>query len=216
MSENTFPLNDTSSRHSSAEPTFLSTLHSWVRRRLGAAALRSTAPIRAGDTLFLDTETTGLHGHIGIVEIAIVDQDGNVLIDTLVNPEMPIPAQATAIHHITDADVVGAPALAEIMPRVNQIIRGKRVVIFNRSYDQRLFPCRLNQARSVHCAMLRFGQLSIASGRGNGTLASAAAWAGHVWTGSPHRALADSLAAASVWRSLDAAQIPLRDTRGNL
>lgn len=43
-------------------------------------------------TLFLDTETTGLSGQKDrIVEIAIIGEDGEVVIDTLVNPGIPIP-----------------------------------------------------------------------------------------------------------------------------
>ena len=39
--------------------------------------------------VYLDTETTGLSASRGdkIVEISIIDDKGNVLIDTLVNPE---------------------------------------------------------------------------------------------------------------------------------
>jgi hypothetical protein len=49
-------------------------------------------------TLFLDTETTGLSGERDrIVEIAIIGDDGSVLVDTLVNPRVPIPPEATAI-----------------------------------------------------------------------------------------------------------------------
>ncbi|MEV4342201.1 3'-5' exonuclease [Streptomyces sp. NPDC049590] len=52
-----------------------------------------------------DTETTGLTGTARIVEIAVTTVSGTVLLDTLLNPGEPIPAQATAIHHITDAMV---------------------------------------------------------------------------------------------------------------
>ena len=46
----------------------------------------------------LDTETTGLYDDAEIVEISIIDENGGVLLDTLVKPLKPIPAEATAIH----------------------------------------------------------------------------------------------------------------------
>jgi DNA polymerase III alpha subunit (gram-positive type) len=138
------------------------------------------APVASGrsPTVYLDTETTGLAGDVRIVELAIVDDAGEPLLDTLLDPLIPIPSQATAIHGIGDDDVAGCPTLDELLPRIDAAIRGTRVVIYNVSYDQRLFPDRLAPARSVHCAMRRFKQLAVAQGRGNGTLARAAAWSG--------------------------------------
>ncbi len=44
--------------------------------------------------MILDTETTGLYD-AEIVELSIIDTAGNVLLDTLVRPTRPIPAEAT-------------------------------------------------------------------------------------------------------------------------
>ena len=43
----------------------------------------------------LDTETTGLDNQAEIVEISIIAQQGQVVLDTLVKPLRPIPADAT-------------------------------------------------------------------------------------------------------------------------
>jgi DNA polymerase III epsilon subunit-like protein len=83
----------------------------------------------------LDTETTGLTATSRIVEIAVTTVSGTVLLDTLLNPGEPIPAQATAKHNITDAMVEGAPAFSEILPRLTQALAGRRIVIYNREYD---------------------------------------------------------------------------------
>ena len=160
-------------------------------------------------TVFLDTETTGLGGDARIVEVAIVDHLGRALVDTLVNPGIPIPWQASRVHGIHDDDVAGCPSLAQLMPHVDAAVRGRRVVIYNAAYDQPLFPCRLRSAGAVLCAMRRFKQLELAAGRGNGTLSAAASWAGHVWTGDAHRALADALAARTVWARLERERVPL-------
>ncbi len=43
-------------------------------------------------TLFLDTETTGLDARRDrIVEVAIIGEEGEVIINTLVNPGMTLP-----------------------------------------------------------------------------------------------------------------------------
>lgn len=47
----------------------------------------------------VDVETTDLEGRV--CEIAIIDTAGRTLLDTLVNPEIPICAEAIAVHGIT-------------------------------------------------------------------------------------------------------------------
>jgi DNA polymerase III epsilon subunit-like protein len=49
--------------------------------------------------IFLDTETTGLNPpRDKIVELAIIDSTGNMLLNTLVNPMMNIPETVINIH----------------------------------------------------------------------------------------------------------------------
>ncbi|CAH0535465.1 hypothetical protein VST7929_03039 [Vibrio stylophorae] len=64
--------------------------------------------------IYLDTETTGLDDNAEIIEISIISESGHVLLDTLVKPSQTVSAEATAIHGITDADLVGAPTWPEI------------------------------------------------------------------------------------------------------
>lgn len=65
-----------------------------------------------------DLETTGTRiGHDRIVQVAVVRlmPDGSRQAwQSLVNPGMPIPAEASAVHGITDADVADAPALEDV------------------------------------------------------------------------------------------------------
>lgn len=69
---------------------------------------------------FFDLETTGITiGTDRIVEIAIlkVTPDGKKEMRThRVNPEMPIPAEVTAIHGISDEDVANEPTFSELAP----------------------------------------------------------------------------------------------------
>lgn len=92
----------------------------------------------AADPLFIDTETTGLDLQAAIVEIAILDRAGAVFIDTLVKPAIPIPAAATEIHGITDADVAGAPAWNTIGPQVAELLAGRLLIAHNGAFDERV------------------------------------------------------------------------------
>ena len=108
--------------------------------------------------LFLDTETTGLSpaGGDAVVETAIVDAGGRAVLNTLIDPGRKIPWQATNVHGITNDMVRGQPTLAQLMPRIRQIISKEIVVIYNSSFDAPFFPGRLTEALSVECAMRRF------------------------------------------------------------
>lgn len=149
-------------------------------------------------TLFLDTETTGFSPNAGdaIVEIAIVDERGGTLINTLVDPGRSIPWQAINVHGITDDMVRGKPTLTQVLPRIREIVAGEQIVIYNAAFDTPFFPDRLRQATIVSCAMIQFADRLGGSWR---KLEVAARHVGHRWTGDAHRALADALACRSVW-----------------
>lgn len=65
----------------------------------------------------IDVETTGTDpSKDKVIEIASIDVSREGVANsrrTFVNPGIPIPPQASAIHHIIDADVAGAPALEQ-------------------------------------------------------------------------------------------------------
>lgn len=154
-------------------------------------------------SLFLDTETTGLHPpRDSVVEIAIVAEDGEVLMDELVNPGRPI-GFATTIHGISDEMVAHAPPLEVLLPEVERLVRGARLVIYNAAFDTRFFPDGLGGAGRIDCAMHRFSRLfAPPAGRRSyrwWKLTDAADHVGHEWEGAAHRALADAQATRSVW-----------------
>lgn len=152
-------------------------------------------------TVFLDTETTGLSPSTGdaIVEVAIVDNSGRALVNTLIDPQRSIPLQATRIHGITNDMVRGKPTIAELMPCIVDVIRAEQVVIYNAKFDAPFFPGGLRQAHCVDCAMTLFADVLQTRWQ---KLDKAARHVGHNWTGSAHRALADAMACRSVWNWL--------------
>lgn len=92
--------------------------------------LKLTRPI-----VFFDLETTGTNiTHDRIVEISLIKvmPDGSEIEKTRrINPEIPIPAEATAIHHITDADVAGEPTFRQIAASLAQLLTGCDIAGFN-------------------------------------------------------------------------------------
>jgi len=95
--------------------------------------------------IILDTETTGLDD-AQIVEIAIINLDGEAVLNTLVKPTIPIPLEVTHIHGITDDMVKDAPTFPEIYPKIVEAVKDKIVLIYNKSFDIRI----LNYCRNLH------------------------------------------------------------------
>ena len=84
---------------------------------------------------FFDLETTGVNiSKDRIVEISIlkVFPNGNKESKTwLVNPEIPIPPETTAVHGIDDAKVADEPIFKELAPKINDMIKGCDLGGFN-------------------------------------------------------------------------------------
>jgi DNA polymerase-3 subunit epsilon len=84
---------------------------------------------------FFDLETTGIDvGKDRIVEISIfkVFPNGNKESKTwLVNPTIPIPAQTTAVHGITDEKVANEPTFNELASQVYYMIKDCDLAGFN-------------------------------------------------------------------------------------
>jgi len=99
----------------------------------------------------LDLETTGLRpDQDRIVEIAIlrVDPDGKeTRYSKRINPQTPIPPEATAVHGIGDADIKHEPAFSQVAPEVAQLLKGCDLAGFNiSSYDLRLLQREFERA----------------------------------------------------------------------
>lgn len=108
------------------------------RWRVERESILSWAQLVASDpqVVFLDTETTGVGSDAEICDIAVLASDGRVLLDTLVRPKRPIPAEATRIHGIHDHHVAGALSWEQIYPRFVDATAQRHVVVYNADYDQ--------------------------------------------------------------------------------
>lgn len=87
------------------------------------------------DPLFLDTETTGLEAADQVIEVAVVDADGAVLLDTLVQPTVPIHPGAAAVHGISLEQLAAAPHWVVVLPRLQVLLAGRLVIAHNADFD---------------------------------------------------------------------------------
>jgi len=85
--------------------------------------------------VFFDLETTGVNiAADRIVELSYlkIDLNGNEVTKTmLINPTIPIPAETTAIHGITDEDVKDAPTFQSIAKNLAREIEGCDLAGYN-------------------------------------------------------------------------------------
>lgn len=149
--------------------------------------------------LFVDTETTGLNqdGEDEILEIAIVDSDAQVILNTLVRPVKKKEwADAQRVHGISPELVETAPTLTELLPNIRNICADHIVIFYNASFDLQFFP--QGTFAVTECAMEKYSEAI--KKRNWVKLIDAASASGYQSTGKSHRALEDALACRHVWQ----------------
>ena len=110
-------------------------------------AILQARNILAAAPVIFDTETTGLDSDAEIIEISCITAHGSVLLDTLVKPTTSVPEDATRIHGLCDADLVAAPTILELEPRIKALFDHRTVGSYNLAYDTRLVGQSLHKAR---------------------------------------------------------------------
>lgn len=86
----------------------------------------------------LDTETTGLSETDQVIEIGVVDENGQVLLDSLIKPTVSISEDSQKIHGITNEAVKGAISFSELLPKLIKACEGRKIIIYNSNFDNRL------------------------------------------------------------------------------
>jgi DNA polymerase-3 subunit epsilon len=142
-----------------------------------------------------------------VIDIAVVAADGRVLLDTLVRPTQPIPAAASRVNGIRDADVGTAPHWLDVHAVLVPLLEARRVIVYNAAFDRRMVAqtCGRHDLR-VPDAMWDCAMLGYARFRGEMN----ASQRGYRWhrldhavlsfgaTPGGHRALGDALACRQV------------------
>ena len=173
--------------------------------------VRNSAPLIALDAVVIDTETTGLDpSEARIVEIAAVRIVGGRLsadkeFQSLVSPGVSIPPAATAIHHIDDAKVAGAPSFAEVWSSLVDFIGGAVVIGHTIGFDLAVLQreCKragivFRQPRALDTRLLAEIVEPTLAGY---TLESLASWLG-VQAGERHSAKGDAITTARIFAAL--------------
>ncbi|GAA3838821.1 hypothetical protein GCM10022403_083990 [Streptomyces coacervatus] len=103
--------------------------------RQGEAIHWARRMLQPGMACVLDTETHDLWGRV--MEVAVVDAaSGEILLETLVNPQIPVTEGALAVHGISDAMVADAPTWDQVMPDLLRATAGRKILAYNAEYDQ--------------------------------------------------------------------------------
>jgi DNA polymerase-3 subunit epsilon len=102
----------------------------------------------------VDIETTGVRAGFGdrITEIAVAVVHGGrreMVFESLVNPERPIPRAICTITHITDEMVRYAPRFADLAERVLAVLSGRVFVAHNARFDWNFLSAELRRARQL-------------------------------------------------------------------
>lgn len=161
--------------------------------------------------VFLDTETTGLLNFlpVGLVDLAImvVNPNGEILVlDSLINPEIPIPEAASKVHGLYQNDLIGAPTFEEFISTIdNQFSSGVISGFNSKQYD---VPVLLhNMDRYGYPGQKPFFQLDVRDlwtreeKKQKGKLTEIAELLG-VEKGTAHRALGDVLTTARIFEAM--------------
>lgn len=176
------------------------------KRKRAAIAKLMQKPIQTSKVICLDTETTGLDaGYNGIVDLAIVGEDGEVLFSHLIRPSSKArwTREASNVNGIHKEDVETEPTMKDYLPLVQTIIDGaETIVAYNADFDLAFLEAEgveIPDRVTVSDVMLDYALI-----RGEWStyfhdwkwakLYECAAHYRYEWTGKAHGALADALA----------------------
>ena len=122
----------------------------------------AATPLIALDAVAIDLETTSLVAtsariiDIGAVALRHGKADPSQSFHRLVNPGIPVPAETTAVHGMTDEALANAPPLERVLPELEEFV-GKCVLIgHNLAYDLAVLNAEYHRVgrRAPQCAAL--------------------------------------------------------------
>ena len=116
-----------------------------------AAGFANDVPWQEVDVALLDVETTGRDASVDrVVELGIaVGRRGEIVAryNWLINPGMPIPAEVTAIHHITDEMVADKPRFEAVASEIANALKGCVPAAYNALFDRAFLMGEFSRAK---------------------------------------------------------------------
>ncbi len=122
-------------------------------KKLAPCMISREKAIEAIDAMFrnineyfiIDTETTGLNDDSRIIELCIMDLNGNIRYSSLFNPGKDgIKPKASAINGITEEMVADKPLFIEEIGKFVHMLEGKKLIAWNAPFDRKFFNKELN------------------------------------------------------------------------
>jgi DNA polymerase III epsilon subunit family exonuclease len=115
----------------------------------------------------VDVETTGMRAGYGdrITEVAVVVVHGarrEIVFESLINPERPIPRAICSITNITNEMVRNAPRFAEVAERLLAALAGRVFVAHNARFDWNFVSAELRRSRDLTLDGTRFCTVRLA------------------------------------------------------
>jgi DNA polymerase-3 subunit epsilon len=115
----------------------------------------------------VDVETTGMRAGYGdrITEVAVAVVHGErreIVFESLVNPERPIPRAIRSITHITNEMVRHAPRFSELAERLLAVLAGRVFVAHNARFDWNFVSAELRRSRDLTLDGTRFCTVRLA------------------------------------------------------
>jgi DNA polymerase-3 subunit epsilon len=102
------------------------------------SAIQEARTLLETDPVYLDTETTGMHQSAEVIEIGVIDDQANVLFDSLVKPRGKIDPAAGRIHGITLKDLADASTWEMVWPQAEAVLINRSIGVYNVEFDLRL------------------------------------------------------------------------------
>lgn len=129
-------------------------------------SIRWAASVLANSSshLIIDTETTGLSGRDEVIEISIIEMNGNKVFHSHIKPpkRRKMPPEAEKVHGISISFLKDKPTLEQVWPGIQAALCGKTLIAYNAEFDERLLrqTCRKYNLQPLgnrwECAMIPY------------------------------------------------------------
>jgi DNA polymerase III epsilon subunit-like protein len=188
---------------------YINTEHSWQKKKAPALNVSSWLTEHS-NTYFADCETTGLKNP-EIIEIAIIDNQGETVYTGYFNPKTAIEPGAQVVHGISAEFLADKPSFEACFEELRDVIKSKKLVFFNKEFDIRALKttCELHAVSfddlnlTFDCAMVDAAKLlGSPSGSGRISLQNALKYAGLTFEGQAHCAVDDTKATLALAKRL--------------